>query len=108
MKDVHDRFWVPEANLRAAEKSARKNAKRKFHGAVAVFNSYVPTRKEITSLPLVEVRKILVEWMLHSVTEIIPSRAQISEVKSILLSRSDITGDSELVVMCDCYLRNDN
>lgn len=108
MRNANDRFWVPEANLRAAEKFVKKHAKPKFKGHASIYNSYVPTRKEVATLPLPEINQILVDWMSNSVTEIIPSQAQITEVKSILLEREDITDFSELIAMCDCYIRHDS
>ena len=107
MNYENDRFRIPEANLRAAARFAKMHTRSRFWGDTQMLNSYVPTRKEVATLPKDQIHRILLDWMTNSAIEIIPSPAQISEVKSILLKREDVTELSALVAMCDCYIRHD-
>lgn len=90
-------FGIPERNLRAAEESAQRKCQHQFH-------VYVPSREEVASLNASKLGKILTGWMCNAATEIIPSRTQISEVKLVLLERSDVSEISDLISMCDCYI----
>ena len=94
----HERFGVPDENLIAAKKW-RDKKKKKY-----LFHTYVPTRKEVASLPLRELRSILIGWMCHSPTEIIPSRSQIEEVRRIIADRRDADQFTELLKMCANYV----
>ncbi|WP_156117505.1 hypothetical protein [Collimonas arenae] len=100
MRPKFDRFGVPDENLRAAEESVKKPNKYELH-------AYVPTRHEVATLGVKEITNILTGWMCHSPVEIIPSRAQITEVKLVLQERPDATQLSKLVAMCDHYVRGD-
>ena len=100
MKSSHDRFGIPEENLRAAEQSAKKQKEYLPH-------VYVPTRREVATLKTEKLTKILIGWMCKSPTEIIPSRSQITEVRNILLNREDASQLSSLITMCNYYIHND-
>lgn len=103
----NDRFRVPESRLRAAARFAGMRIHARYSAEAAFFNSYVPTRKEVATLPGEKIHRILLDWMTNSVTEIIPSPGQIAEVKAILLKREDVTALSETIAMCNCYCRYD-
>jgi|SRR5450830_309262 len=98
--DHQAHFGIPEANLRAARKSIKKQKNHKF-------NVDVPTRKDVESLEPVQLKEVMLAWMCNSVTEIIPSRAQISEAKLILLARQDVASLSDLIEMCEHYIRGE-
>ncbi len=98
MKNLHDRFGVPDENLQALLKW--KGKKRKCYP----FHLYVPTRKEVANLTPAELKDILTGWMCHSPVEIIPSRSQIAEVRSILMERKDVGNFTDLVEMCRNYI----
>jgi hypothetical protein len=98
MKNLHDRFGVPEENLQALFKWKGKKRKR------YPFHLYVPTRKEVATLSPAELKSILTGWMCHSPVEIIPSRSQIAEVRSVLLERKDSAAFTELLEMCRNYI----
>ena len=99
MKNGQDRFGMPEENIIAAKKWLGKKGKKKYP-----FHAYVPTRKDVASLPPEELKTILVGWMCHSPTEIIPSRTQIEEVRTALLHRDDADGLADLIKMCSHYI----
>lgn len=98
MKNGQDHFGIPNENLMAAKKWKDKK-KKKYP-----FYLYVPTRKEVSTLPLDELKTILVGWMCHSPTEIIPSRYQIEEVRLALVSRKDADKLADLIKMCMNYI----
>ncbi|MFZ6645022.1 hypothetical protein ACO0LO_04855 [Undibacterium sp. TJN25] len=93
-----DRFGVPLSNLLAAEKWCRAYDKKPCH---------VPTRKEVASLSAAKITAMLVTWMCDCPTEIIPSRAQIAEVKAVLQKRADSEKLSALITMCNNYISGD-
>ncbi|BBB59717.1 hypothetical protein UNDKW_1444 [Undibacterium sp. KW1] len=101
MQRGHERFGVPEENLRAAKKWAEKQKNTE------ISQCYVPTRKEVAKLGRQKITKILVNWMCHSPVEIIPSRSQIVEVRDILLAREDASSLSNVITMCNYYIAND-
>lgn len=47
---------------------------------------------------------MLVAWMEHGATEIIPSRAQIAMVREALLARADAKQLSQVIAMCDNFI----
>ena len=98
MRNLYDRFGIPEENLRALAKWKVKKLKR------YPFHLYVPTRKEVATLPPAELTPILVGWMCRSPVEIIPSRSQIIEVRSILVERRDSESLAGLIEMCRNYI----
>jgi len=97
MDNFHERFGIPETNLLAAEISASKNQNLKLH-------YLVPTRQQVALLEPEALQKMLTGWMCNCPIEIIPSRAQINEVKQILLMRPDASELSCLITMCNYYL----
>lgn len=100
MTNESDRFGVPDVNLHAAEEAVKRQKKYNLQ-------SYVPTRHEVATLGIEKMMEMLTAWMCHSPTEIIPSRAQIAEVKLILLERPDASELAGLVNMCDRYIDGD-
>lgn len=98
MKNLHDRFGVPEENLQALLKWKGKKRKR------YPFHLYVPTRKEGATLTPAELKDILTGWMCHSPVEIIPSRSQIADVRAILMQRKDARHLTDLIEMCRNYI----
>jgi hypothetical protein len=100
MKNEFNHFGIPAANLRAAKEAARRKNGSNLH-------SRVPSRREVATLETSEITAVLIGWMCHSPIEIIPSRAQIAEVKLVLLQRSDAAQLSDLMNKCDHYIRGD-
>lgn len=98
MKNLHDRFGVPEENLQALLKWKGKKRKR------YPFHLYVPTRKEVATLAPSELKGILTGWMCHSPVEITPSRSPIRDVQTILMARTDAEHFTDLVEMCRNYI----
>jgi len=96
MKDNSPFFGVPEENIEAA-KQRSKASKQRLHADV-------PTRKQIATLPAEELKRVLIGWMEHSATEIIPSRAQIALVKEILAERADAAQLGPIISMCTHYI----
>lgn len=94
MKNGQDRFGMPE-NIIAAKKWLGKEGKKEYP-----FHSYVPTRKDVAVLQPEQLKTILVGWMCHSPTEIIPSRTQIEEIRTAFLHRDDADGLADLIKMC--------
>jgi hypothetical protein len=84
-----------------------KSAQTRVVGRKQRLNVRVPTRKEVLSLPSNELRQLLVEWMTHSATEIIPSRAQIYEVLTVLRTRGDFSEIQDVAEMCANYIIGD-
>ncbi len=99
MKNGQDHFGVPAENIAAAQKWAQMMSKHPVH-------TNVPTRNEVATLGHDELHAILIGWMLHSPLEIIPSRTQIDDVRTILLNRSDANNFANLIRMCDNYINN--
>ena len=98
MEDREDRFGVPAENLKAAIKRVRQQ-RRKY-----ACNTHVPSRREIATLAPDAVRHVLLNWMEHSPTEIIPSRAQIALIREVLLQREDVRQLGPLLEMCRHYI----
>lgn len=90
----HEYFDVPLAN----RNSASEFASRWKHQAL---NTRVPTRTDVALLRPEEVSSLLENWICHSATEVIPSRLQISQAKSILLARPDALELENLIKLCD-------
>jgi hypothetical protein len=95
--DQNDRFGVPDsALLSAAEGHA-------MHG-ISRTGLYVPTRLEVATMPLENLRPILIDWMWESPSELIPTNHQILEVKKILEERDDSCIFAELINECAIYI----
>ena len=89
-------FGIPAENIRAAKQRHPTN-KHAQH-------TVVPSRKDIATLPPPELRTLLVAWMEHGATEIIPSRAQIAMVREALLERPDARQLTQVIAMCDNFI----
>ena len=98
MKDDADYFGVPEENIRAAQ--LRSTSTKHY------LHSVVPTRREVATLPAPELKAMLLGWMEHSPIEIVPSRAQISLVREVLIARPDAAGLASVIKMCTHYIDN--
>jgi hypothetical protein len=104
MHDSEDRFGVPASAFQAA---------REQHGLdnpVERLGMYVPKRREVANLPADALFPVLIDWMWESPTELIPSNEQITELRAVLLARSD-AGDPDilrLVDLCDDYLKEES
>jgi len=98
MKNDSEHFGVPAENIRAAQLRAS--------GTRDPLHCSVPTKKEIATLALPELKMTLIAWMEHSAIEIIPSRAQIALVRDVLLARRDAPELVSLVRMCSNYIED--
>lgn len=89
-------FGIPLSNIEAAQS----------HAVVGRFrlNVFVPTRKDVASLPPAELTRVLIDWMNRSATEIIPSKAQIQEVLKLLRTRADFNKLKKVSEMCSNYI----
>lgn len=65
---------------------------------------YVPTRAEVAYMAPETLRLILMDWLHESPSELIPSAAQISQVKAILEARSDAAELAGLIEECRQYV----
>lgn len=100
MKDLDDRFGIPDsAFLAAMESHGRNNPSIRL-------GMYVPTRREVAELPANNLYSILIDWLWECPSELIASDEQIAEVRSILLTRPDSNDPiiSKLVAECDEYI----
>ncbi len=89
MREDNDRFGTPDGAFEAARAS---------HGAdnpILRVGMYVPTRAEVATRPADELSWVLECWMWESPAELIPSYAQIREVRA-------------LIAMCDDYLDSED
>jgi len=100
MHDDFELFGVPAENILAAQRWAEKQHKRRQ------FHTRVPTRKEVSTLPVETLTPLLVGWMVHSPIEIVPSRIQIEQVISLLKQRDDTEKLEKLLKMCTTYAQN--
>ena len=67
---------------------------------------YVPTRGEVASMAPETLRPILIDWLHESPSELIPSTAQISQVKTILEARPDAAELAGLIEECRAYVED--
>jgi len=100
MHEDFEQFGVPAENILAAQRWAEKQHKRHQ------FHTRVPTRKEVSTLPVETLTPLLVGWMVHSPIEIIPSRIQIEQVIWLLRQRDDADQLEKLLTMCITYAQN--
>ena len=96
MNGEPDFFGVPEENM-LATKLRQPVGRLSAHTAV-------PSRREIANLPPTELTNVLLTWMEHSATEIIPSRGQIALVKEVLVARNDVAELVDVISMCTHYI----
>jgi hypothetical protein len=101
MTDPDDRFDMPNSAFKAARESHGLNS--------PVFRAgmYVPTRHEVATLSPAKLLPIVVDWMWESPSELIPNNDQISQLRAILLARTDADAPEvrELIVACEDYLK---
>lgn len=64
---------------------------------------YVPTRREVAEQPAAWLQPVLIDWLWECPAELIPSDAQLLEIKAVLLARpdSDTLEIKKLVAECD-------
>lgn len=98
MQEDFERFGIPNENIEAAQKWAKKHRKK------YVYHTHVPTRKEVLRLPISQLTPLLVGWMVHSPIEIVPSRMQVEQVIELLQKRDDHEDSSKLLDMCRHYV----
>lgn len=101
-EDPEDRFGMPESAFRAARES---------HGLdnpTIRSGMYVPARREVAEKPPEWLYPVLIDWMWEGPSELIPSNAQIAEVRAVLLARPDAADPAvvQIVAECDEYLAN--
>lgn len=92
----NDRFGVTERQVEAAIESHGKNNPAYRMGM------YVPTRQEVATMPIDELSILLDLWMWESPSELIPSRAQIAEVRRVVAERPDASTPEGLALLTDC------
>jgi hypothetical protein len=95
--DRNDRFGTPDSAFEAALES---------HGRDNPFvrmGMYVPTRHEVATMDPGELFEILDGWLNESPSELIPSRAQVQEVRAVLADRPDAESQAvqEILALCD-------
>ena len=100
MSELDDRFGMSESAFDAARRS---------HGVdnpTLRSGMYVPTRREVMQQPAAWLSPVLIDWLWECPTELIPSNTQITEVKALLLARSDANAPAiaALVAECDDFL----
>jgi hypothetical protein len=92
-----DRFGMPESAMRAAAAS---------HAAAIStrVGTFIPTRRDVATLPPADVRRVLIDWMHESPSELIPSADQIRQVEAILAARTDACELASLIEECREYV----
>ena len=95
--DPNDRFGMPDSAFEAALESHGRN------NPFIRMGMYVPTRHEVATMEPGELFEILDGWLSESPSELIPSRAQVREVKAVLAARPDAGSPAvqEIVALCD-------
>ena len=94
--DENDRFGIPEEAFLAAYKN--NNCDK----GVIRLGMDVPTRGEVSTLPITDLEDILIAWMWESPSELIPSRDQIREIKKLLEARPDASDDEIVSIIKEC------
>lgn len=99
-KDPEDRFGMPESAFRAARES------HGFDNPTIRSGMYVPTRREVAGKPPEWLYPVLIDWMWEGPSELIPSNAQIAEVRVVLQARPDAADPAvvQIIAECDKYL----
>lgn len=92
-----DRFGVPESAFAAAHNSH-------WSARTVRAGMYVPTCGEVASMASETLRPILIDWLHESPSVLIPSMAQISQVKAILEARPDAAALAGLIEECRAYI----
>jgi len=94
-----DRFGIPKSAFLAAQASHG-------NGPIVRCGLYIPTRFEVGSMPVEALRSILIEWIWESPAELIPTNAQIGDVKTILEARQDAAQLAGLIEECRHYIED--
>ena len=78
----------------------------KEHLALGVYRCgcYVPTEDEVYTMPLTELKDVLIDWLWESPSELIPNDGQLDSVKLILEKRAPSKLLDELITECDNFL----
>lgn len=99
MSDENDRFGTDTAFRAAMESHGLDNP-------MVRMGMYVPTREEVATRRISDLAATLDMWMWESPTELIPTAAQITEVRAILAGRVDahLPEAVALIAECDRYL----
>ncbi|WP_078059623.1 hypothetical protein [Xanthomonas massiliensis] len=90
--DIDDRFGMPDSAFRSAQDSNPY-----FRTGL-----YVPTRREVMEQPSEWLAPILIDWFWECPVELIPSDAQIVEVKAILQARPDADSPAIAALVAEC------
>lgn len=100
--DVGDRFGMPESAFEAARQS------HGYDNSVYRMGMYVPTKGEVATLSPQDLYQIVIDWIWDSPSELIPNDAQLTELRAILISRSDADNSiiQDLIDECSTCLRN--
>jgi len=103
-EDPEDRFGMPESAFRAARESHGSDNPTIRSGMC------VPTRREVAGKPPEWLYPVLIDWMWESPSELIPSNAQIAEVRAVLLARPDAADPAvvRIVAKCGEYLASES
>lgn len=98
----HDRFGIPDSAFDTALDGHGRDS------PVFRVGMDVPMRAEVASLPMEDLRPLLIDWMWESPTELIPSNEQITNVIAMLRERPDANDDEVLALIstCEVYLQD--
>lgn len=101
MNKDDQRFGMPQSAFDSALKSHGKDS------PVIRLGMYVPTRREVATLPIKKLSAIVIDWLWESPSELIPNNDQIEELRAILTARSDAKEPAVLKLLseCDEYLK---
>ncbi|MFZ6725360.1 hypothetical protein ACO0K2_07665 [Undibacterium sp. MH2W] len=105
MKSNHeDGVGIAQSSVCAAPKSAPKSAK-KLKQQETLFQA--PTRKDLATLAIDELRPWLISWMCTSNIEWMPSKTQILDVLDVLRQRDDAADFLQVMAMCRNYIQSE-
>lgn len=96
LEDPEDRFGMPESAFHAARESHGPDNPTIRSGM------YVPTRREVAGKSPQWLYPVLIDWMWESPSELIPSNAQIAEVRAVLLARPDAADPAIVQIVAEC------
>ena len=63
---------------------------------------YVPTKREVATLPPLDLYQIVIDWIWDSPSELIPNDAQIAELRTILSERQDADDQTIMSLIGEC------
>lgn len=98
MRENDEYFGTPAENIEAARKWALRYRQR------YPYHTRVPTRREVAGMEPAELAPLLVGWLVHSPTEIIPSRSQVEQVIALLKQRADAHQLAHVLEMCQRFV----